>query len=125
MSHRAASWLAWSLVTLSMAFVVGGIVLARTVSSTALELPNGSASDASSVVLAWAIVLTFSVVGAVIASRYPRNTIGWMFCTLGLVEGLDTLTRGYAEFWLASAVGAHRAWARRLHGSARGRGPSW
>jgi hypothetical protein len=56
-------------------------------------------------VLALAILLTFSVVGAVVASRHPRNTIGWMFCTMGLVEGLDTLTRGYAEFWLASGWG--------------------
>ena len=105
-STRAAPWLAWSLAALSVAFVVGGIVLARTVRSTALELPNGSAGDAGSVILFLAIVLTFSIVGAVIASRQPRNTIGWMFCTIGLVRGLDTLTRGYAEFWLASGWGS-------------------
>jgi MFS family permease len=105
MSRNTASWLAWSLVALSMAFLVGGIALAWAVRSTAPELPNGSTGDANSVVLALAILLTFSVVGAVVASRHPRNTIGWMFCTMGLVEGLDTLTRGYAEFWLASGWG--------------------
>jgi hypothetical protein len=106
MSTRTASWLAWSLVALSVTFLVGGIVLARTVRSTALELPNGSTGDAVSVVLSLAIVLTFSVVGAVVASRHPRNTIGWMFCSVGLVEGFATLTRGYAEFWLASGWGS-------------------
>jgi hypothetical protein len=106
MSARAAAWLAWSLVALSVVLLVGGVALARTTGSTALELPNGSAGDAESVVLALAIVLTFSVVGAVIASRHPRNTIGWLFCTIGLVEGLDILTRGYAEFWLATGWGS-------------------
>jgi hypothetical protein len=98
--------LAWSLVVISVAFVVGGITLARTARSAALQLPIGSASDAVSVVLSLAIVLTFSVVGAVVASRHPHNTIGWMFCGVGLVEGLATLTRGYAEFWLASGWGS-------------------
>ena len=106
MSHRAVYWLAWSLVALSMVFLVGGIALARTAGSTAPELPNGSAGDAASIIFGLATVLTFSVVGAIVASRHPRNAIGWMFCSVGLVEGLDTLTRGYAEFWLASGWGS-------------------
>jgi len=107
MSHRAASWLAWSLVALSGALVVGGIVLGRTTTvSPALELPYGSFGDADSVVLSLATVLTFSVVGAIVASRHPRNIIGWIFCTVGLVTGLDALTRSYAEFWLARGWGS-------------------
>ena len=35
------------------------------------------------------------VVGALIASRHPRNPIGWMFCGMGLLDGLETLTQGY------------------------------
>src|SRR5919202_2449378 len=96
MGRHAASWLAWSMVVLSVAFLVGGIALAWAVRSTAPELPNGSAGDASSVVLALATVLTFSVVGAVVASRYPRNAIEWIFCAIGLVVGLSNLVRGYA-----------------------------
>jgi hypothetical protein len=106
MGRHAASWLAWSLVVLSVAFLVGGVALARMTGFTAPELPSGSVGDAESVVLALAIVLAFSVVGAVIASRHPHNAIGWIFCTIGLVEGLDILTRGYAEFWLASGWGS-------------------
>src|SRR3712207_9350551 len=37
----------------------------------------GSVGAADSFVLTLAIVLTFSVVGAIVASRHPRNTIGW------------------------------------------------
>ena len=65
---RAAAWLAWSLVELSVVLLVGGVALARTTGSTALELPSGSTGSADSVALLLAMVLTFSVVGAVVAS---------------------------------------------------------
>src|SRR5919199_2666021 len=115
MSRRAASRLAWSMCALSVALLMGGVALARTVRSTALEFPYGSVGDADSVVLTLAIVLTFSVVGAIVASRHPRNTIGWIFCTVGLEAGLGSLAGGYAEFWLASgwgsrSLGATAAW---------------
>src|SRR5215217_5866057 len=108
MSARATAWLAWLLVALSVVLLVGGIALARTTTSIDPELPSGSVGDADSVVLVLlsATVLTFSVVGAIVASRHPRNAIGWIFCTMGLVVGLGTLASGYAEFWLASGWGS-------------------
>ena len=106
MSTRAAAWLAWSLVALSVALLGGGVALARMAGSIDVELPYGSVGDADSVVLELANVLTFSVVGAIVASRHPRNPIGWIFCTVGLVTGLDALTHGYTEFWLASGRGS-------------------
>src|SRR5918995_5182229 len=106
MSYRTAPWLAWSLVGLSVVLLMGGIALARTTRAPELELPYGSVGDADYVVLALATVLTFTVVGAIVASRHPRNPIGWIFCTVGLVTGLDALTHGYTEFWLASGRGS-------------------
>ena len=105
LSRRAASWLAWSLVALSVALLLGGITLARTTRSTAVELPYGGEAELGSAVLSLATLLTFSVVGAIVASRHPRNTIGWLFCSTGLVVGLNALAGGYAEFWLASSSG--------------------
>src|SRR5215211_5477917 len=102
---RRAAWLARSLVTLSVALLVGGIALARMTRSTVPGLPYGSQAELDSAVLNLATVLTFSVVAAIIASRHPRNAIGWIFCGIGLVVGLGTLARGYAEFWLASGSG--------------------
>ena len=99
MSTRAAPWLAWSLVTLSVVLFVGGIALDQMTRSTAPGRPYYSPVDA---VIFLTAVLTFSVVGAIVASRHPRNIIGWIFCTAGLLTGLDALTRSYAEFWLAS-----------------------
>jgi hypothetical protein len=106
MSTRATSWFAWLLVALAVALLAGGVALAHTTRSPELELPYGSGGDASYVVLALATVLTFTVVGAIVASRHPRNPIGWIFCTVGLVTGLDALAHGYTEFWLASGRGS-------------------
>ena len=101
--NRAAAWLAWSLVGLSVALLLGWIALARMTEPTDLELPYHSAVD---VVVTLAIWLPFSVVGAIVASRHPRNTIGWIFCTTALVVGLGHLASGYAEYWLAGGWGS-------------------
>src|SRR5215211_4032527 len=102
MSARAASRLAWSLVVLSVALHVGGIALARTTGSTDPGLPYGGAVDAVFTLATW---LPFSVVGAFVASRHPRNTIGWIFCGIGLVMGINSLAGGYAEYRLAGGYG--------------------
>ncbi len=105
MGRRAASWLAWSLVTLSVALLLGGIALSRTTGATVPGLAYGGRAELDVAVLSLATVLTFSVVGAIVASRHSRNAIGWIFCGTGLVVGLATLAGGYAEFWLASGSG--------------------
>src|SRR5215211_4571054 len=102
MSARVAPWLAWSLVTLSVVLVVGGIALDQMTRSTAQERPYYGPVDA---VFFLATVLTFSVVGAIVASRQPRNAIGWIFCGVGLVMGLNSLAGGYAEYRLSGGYG--------------------
>ena len=99
MSTRAVPWLAWSLMVLSVVLVVGGIALAlMTRSST----PQRSYYGPVDAVFFLATVLTFSVVGAIIASRQPRNAIGWIFCGVGLlVMGINSLAGGYAEYRLS------------------------
>jgi hypothetical protein len=102
MSTRAAPWLAWSLIVLSVVLVVGGIALAlMTRSST----PQRSYYGPVDAVFYLATVLTFSVVGAIIASRQPRNAIGWIFCGVGLVMGINSLAGGYAEYRLSGGYG--------------------
>src|SRR5215207_7058578 len=105
MRHHAATWLAWSLVALSVALLAGGIALSRAASSTVSDLPFGGEIGDSSVGANLVTLLTFSVVGAIIASRHPRNTIGWLFCSVGVTIGLNSFAGDYAEFWLASGFG--------------------
>ena len=106
MNRRAATWFPWSLMMLSVAFLLGGISLSLTTRPTVPELPYGSEAELGSAVFSAAMVLTFSVVGAIIASRHPRNTIGWLFCSIGLMQGLDVLSGGYAELWLTTGSGS-------------------
>jgi hypothetical protein len=98
MSNRAAPWLAWSLATLSVMLLVGGLSFALMTRSTAPGRPYYGPDDA---VIIMTAVLTFSVVGALIASRQPRNAIGWLFCGVGLIVGINCLAGGYAEFRLS------------------------
>src|SRR5215211_6755063 len=98
MSTSAATWLAWSLVVLSVVLFVGGIALDQMTRSSAPGRLYYGPLDA---VFTLATVLTFSVVGAIIASRQPRNAIGWLFCGIGLVVGLNSLAGGYAEYRLS------------------------
>jgi hypothetical protein len=99
---RRAAWLAWSLVVLSVALLVAGIAFSRAAISTAPDLPFGGETNDASVVANLITLLTFSVVGAIIASRHPRNTIGWLFCSVGVTIGLNSFAGDYAEYWLAS-----------------------
>jgi hypothetical protein len=103
MSTSAATWLAWSLVTLSVVLLVGGLALDQMTRSTAPGRPFYGPVDAAFYL---ATVLTFSVVGAIVASRQPRNAIGWIFCGIGLVVGLNCFTGSYAEYRLAGGSAA-------------------
>ena len=105
MRQRAAAWLAWSLVALSVALLLGGIALALVTRSTVPDLPFGGETEDGSVVADLVTLLIFSVVGAIIASRHPRNTLGWLFCSVGVTIGLNSFVGDYAEFWLASGFG--------------------
>jgi hypothetical protein len=45
-------------------------------------------------------VLVFAGVGGLVASRQPRNPIGWIFSGVAVVSGLSTLADGYATTWV-------------------------
>jgi hypothetical protein len=92
-------------VALALALLLGGIALSRAASSVVPDLPFGGETDDGSVIANLVTLLPFSVVGAIIASRQPRNSIGWLFCSVGVTIGLNSFAGDYAEFWLASGFG--------------------
>jgi signal transduction histidine kinase len=47
--------------------------------------------------------ITFSIVGVLVASRHPRNPIGWLLNGTGFVFSLSLLALGY---WMVSQAGA-------------------
>ena len=100
MSGRSASWLAWSLAGLSVAmFLAGGVlyVLARSA-----QVPGGSGASRTAIDLLISLpVLAFPVVGALIASRRPRNPIGWICLAEGFLWMLLGLFDLYGVYGLA------------------------
>jgi signal transduction histidine kinase len=52
------------------------------------------------------MVVGYSTVGAILASRNPRNPIGWVLMTVALAFGLAFLTEGYARYTLKTNPGA-------------------
>ena len=92
-------------MALSVALLLSGIALSLATSSTVSDRPVGGETEDSSAVSDLVTLLPFSVVGAIVASRHPRNAIGWLFCSVGVTIGLNSFSGDYAEFWLASGLG--------------------
>jgi len=93
MSTRAASRLAWSLWTLTVALTALSLLLVV----LSLSHPNTP-------VFAWWFSNTFIVidatVGAIVASRRPENPVGWLLCLSGVVVGASTFVSEYAIYAL-------------------------
>jgi len=68
-------------------------------------LDNVMVDAAFSPVLAVVPVMTFSTMGAIIASRRPHNLIGWIFCALGFLGGVRLLSSEYAAYSLVTKSG--------------------
>jgi MFS family permease len=100
MSTRTASWLAWPLAALGVTLYVLSIpmfLLARSAnvpSGWGVDLPLGN-------LLAGASFLIFPLVGAMIASRRPRNPIGWLCLAIGLLWAFSGLLDYYKVYGMA------------------------
>jgi hypothetical protein len=99
MSRRAAARLAWSLWVLSLTLVsLGLLLLILNWSRAGTHLFEYWPEDY------WPeemfVGVAFSTVGAVIASRHHEHPIGWIFCAIGLVAGVDYLSAQYATYLL-------------------------
>jgi len=94
---RRVSWLAWSLWTLSLASAVVSAVFGF------LNLGAPTAATQEPLVFdIWFLLvfLSFATVGALVASRQPKNAIGWIFCALGVCNSLAVASQGYAIYAL-------------------------
>jgi hypothetical protein len=81
MRIRASAWLAWSLAGLCVALFLASVVLY--VLSHSSQEPT-STGDTLSELLIFDTFLAFPIVGALIASRHPKNPVGWICLAIGL-----------------------------------------
>jgi signal transduction histidine kinase len=94
--QRTAARLGWSLWVLIVGFELAAVAL----SILNRDVERGP-SDTWVVGLAFGLVsVAFGTVGALVASRHPRNPIGWLFLAMGLTS-VGGLADGYATYALS------------------------
>jgi len=99
MNARTAARLAWLTWALSLVFTALGLWLLALTYTT----PVGPRWGPRGFPAAFAVA--FSTVGALIASRRPHNLIGWIFCSVGLLAGVQVFTEEYAVYAVLARPG--------------------
>jgi len=99
---RRAALLAWSLWALSAALLALGVVFSVLTRST----PDPNAFGVTFDALLSLALLSFPTVGALVVSRHHGNTIGWLFCVVGVSFGLSSGAYGWAVYALFARPGA-------------------
>ena len=89
MRSRTASWIAWSLLALDLVLIVASILLEWGY--------TGGDEDVEFLYGGIALVLTYGGVGALIATRQPRNAIGWLFCAIALLFAFTAFTEEFVS----------------------------
>src|SRR4028118_2131058 len=100
MSRRTSAWLAWSLAGLSFALFAATIALYIPARSMQVPSPWGTGGD-SGQLISLLPFLAFPVVGALIASRRPKNPIGWICLADGFLWMLLNLFDYYSVYGVA------------------------
>jgi hypothetical protein len=115
MSSRMVGWLAWGMWALTVLAVALTLFLA--------SLNESSSSFQNAAVLSL-LILAFSTVGALVASRRSENPIGWLFCSGAFLWILGEFALEYGVYALITAPGALPAgeWIAWFGGWARGMG---
>jgi hypothetical protein len=100
LSAHGASWLAWSLAGLTLAIFVASIPLWDL--ARAAHVPSSWGANLSvGGLLGGLLFLAFPLVGALIASRRPKNAIGWLCLSIGLLWTLSGMLDYYSFYGVA------------------------
>jgi hypothetical protein len=105
MSNRWLRFVAWNLCGATTLLALSRVALAivdpaSSDASSGPKVPGGGIPVASFEAL---VLILLAVIGAVVATRQPHNTVGWIVCVIPLSLGLLILS-------------AHGYWAFALHG---------
>ena len=101
MSIRSAAWIAWSLCVLCVALAVASLILALLNGRTLGEI-----FISSGIITFATLPVSFSVVGALVASHRPENPIGSIFLAAALFYGLLFAGEEYAIYALLTNPGS-------------------
>jgi hypothetical protein len=99
-SPRTAAWSVWGA---ALGFVLVGLLFGVLAFSAAL--PDGRDPMLVPIMVQGGLVVLYGTLGALIASRRPRNPIGWIFCAMAVSLGLLCAAYGYADYALYATDG--------------------
>jgi hypothetical protein len=102
-SARVAAWLAWPLCLLCVALAAACLIFSLLNGRTLYEMVL---TDSPTTVTLATLIVSFSVVGALIASLRPENPIGWIFLAVGFFQGFLSAGDQYAIYALLTNPGA-------------------
>jgi signal transduction histidine kinase len=89
-----------------LAVGLGVLAVAIGVATVPLVIANRAASAASSDLPIAAVAVSFGFVGALVASRQPRNPTGWLFLFVAVAIGLGGVADEYALYALLTHRGS-------------------
>ncbi|MEX0834102.1 MAG: histidine kinase [Actinomycetota bacterium] len=92
--RRTAAQVAWALFVISVG---------ASAATLFVEFKGNGIANFGTVSVA--LLPAYSVLGAVVASRQPRNAVGWIFCAVGLTLSVASVSQGYADYALSDAGG--------------------
>jgi hypothetical protein len=94
---RVVAWLAWSMCVVSSALTALSLfLLILTLSHSGVPIYRFWGENTL-------LVLSNSLIGAVVASRRPDHPIGWLMCTAGLLWGVVHFSGEYVTYALLAA----------------------
>lgn len=93
MSQKTARRLSWSIALIAIVIVTIGLII-----SVFALIADGQRATFSHQFFTPVLTLSYCVVGALVASRHPRNPIGWMFCVTGFLSAVNMLSAGYSLY---------------------------
>ena len=98
MKSRTSSRLAWSVGIFAITLILGALVVKFIDRNVALPETTAAASGAWSFadVLNDVVNIAATGFGILLASRRPRNPIGWLFLTAGIALGVSGFSTSYA-----------------------------
>jgi hypothetical protein len=90
-------------MSLTLALLAFGITIQQIVGYTTATQQEGLAASIGLLVA----FIAFATVGALVASRQPRNAVGWIFLAVGLLVGLSVAGGEYANYVFVEEPGAY------------------
>jgi hypothetical protein len=94
MSRRTVAWIAWSFCALSLTLTALSLLL------LALNLTHSVAHLYDYWLDNTLLAVSFSIIGAIIATRVPANLLGWLLCGAAWIIAVSYLSAEYAIYAL-------------------------